>query len=103
MRQIGANPAAALQIGGRNYAPSAANFLAVSMQKIDAFSAKSKIGGLGEKGRILGGQDKGNRHSVDAVSGQALVCTQFWGDAGGTVVFEVTCRPFAQSLGFAGF
>lgn len=53
VRQIGANPVAALQIGGCNYVPSAASFLVVSMQEIGVFSAKSKIGVLGEKGRIL--------------------------------------------------
>ncbi|MGE0524901.1 MAG: hypothetical protein AB7O60_17935 [Variibacter sp.] len=44
------NPAVALQIGSRNYAPSAASFVAVFMQEIGAFSAKSKIGLLGRKG-----------------------------------------------------
>ncbi|WP_432344174.1 hypothetical protein WMC41_14370 [Shinella yambaruensis] len=57
VHQIGVNPAAALQIGGRNNAPSAANFLAVSMQEIGVFSAKPEIGVLGGKGRIFGGQD----------------------------------------------
>jgi hypothetical protein len=50
VRQISANPAAALQIGGRNYAPSAASFVAVFMQRIGAFSAKSKIGLFARKG-----------------------------------------------------
>jgi hypothetical protein len=57
VRRIDANPAAALQIGGRSYAPSAVSFLAMSMQEIGAFGAKSKIGVFGEKGRIFGGQD----------------------------------------------
>ena len=57
----------------------------------------------GRKGRKGGGQDKGNRHSVGSVSGQALVCTLFWGGASGTLVFEAACRDFVQRLGFAGF
>ncbi|MET3587345.1 transposase-like protein [Pseudorhizobium tarimense] len=61
---------------------------------------------LGRKGRKVGrgrGQDKGNRHSVGAVSGQALVCTLFWGGVDGTFVLDPACRVLAQSLGFAGF
>lgn len=57
IRQIGANPAAALQIGSRDYAPSAADFFAASVQEFGAFGAKPEIGLLGEKGRIFGGQD----------------------------------------------
>lgn len=43
MHQTGANPVAVLQIDGRNHAPSAVDFFAVSMQEIDAFGTKSKI------------------------------------------------------------
>ena len=50
-----------------------------------------------------GGQDKGNRHPVGPVSGQALVCTLFWGAAHGTLLLGLACRDMAQSLGFAGF
>ncbi|HRO49046.1 MAG TPA: hypothetical protein PLW75_02800 [Hyphomicrobium sp.] len=83
VHQIGANPAAALQIGGRSYAPSAASFLAVSMQEIGAFSAKSKIGILGEKGRIFGGQDKRTWHYVAHVLEIIIVCTLFrWCESG---------------------
>lgn len=57
MRQIGTNPAAVLQIGGRIHASSAADFFAVSMQEIGVFSAKSEIGVSGERGGILRGQD----------------------------------------------
>lgn len=57
VRQIGASPASALQIGSHSYAPLAADFLVMLMQEIGAFGAKSKIGLLGEKGRVFGGQD----------------------------------------------
>ncbi len=51
----------------------------------------------------LRGQDKGNRHRAAAVSGQALVCTLFWGGAGGTLVLDAARRVMAQRLGFTGF
>lgn len=57
----------------------------------------------GKKGREGGGQDKGNRHPVGPVSGQALVCTLFWGAAHGTLLLGLACRDMAQSLGFTGF
>jgi hypothetical protein len=60
-------------------------------------------GRKGKKGRKGGGQDKGNRHPVGAVSGQALVCTLFWGAAHGTLLLGLACRDMAQSLGFVGF
>lgn len=77
VRQIGANPAAALQISGRSCAPSAANFFAVFMQEIGAFGAESEIGLLGEKGRIFGGQDKRTWHYVASVLEIVVVCTLF--------------------------
>ncbi len=46
----------------------------------------------GKKGREGGGQDKGNRHPVGPVSGQALVCTLFWGAAHGTLLLGLACR-----------
>ncbi|ROT96436.1 hypothetical protein EB810_00170 [Altererythrobacter sp. FM1] len=60
-------------------------------------------GRKGKKGKKGGGQDKGNRHPVGVVSGQALVCTLFWGAAHGTLLLGLACRDMAQSLGFAGF
>ncbi len=66
-------------------------------------SPGSISGKKGKKGRKGGGQDKGNRHPVGAVSGQALVCTLFWGAAHGTMLLGLACRDMAQSLGFAGF
>ena len=58
MRQIGANPAAVLQIGGRGYAPLAADFFAVSIQEIGVFSAKSETADFGRKGGISEGKIK---------------------------------------------
>ncbi|KAB2761443.1 hypothetical protein [Brucella anthropi] len=55
------------------------------------------------KRRQLRGQDKGNRHPVGSVSGQALVCTLFWDAAHGTMLLGFACRDLAQSLSFAGF
>jgi len=66
------------------YVPSAASFLAVSMQEIGAFSAKSKIGILGGKGRILRGQDKRTWHYVASVLEIIVVCTLFRWCASGT-------------------
>ncbi|MGV6873459.1 hypothetical protein ACUSIJ_12310 [Pseudochelatococcus sp. B33] len=103
IRQIGTNPAAVLQIGGRSYVPSAADFVAVFMQEIGAFSARSEIADFGRKGRSFGGQGKRNRHYVGRISEIVLVCTPFRWAATGTMIFGPACRDFAQSLGFAGF
>ncbi|WP_343312879.1 hypothetical protein AAIB41_08535 [Brucella sp. BE17] len=59
-------------------------------------------GRKGKKGSEGGGQDKGNRHPVGSVSGQALVCTLFWGAARGTLLLGLGCRDLVQSLGFTG-
>jgi hypothetical protein len=59
--------------------------------------------GRAKRGRKGGGQDKGNRHPVGAVSGQALACTLFWDAAHGTMLLGLACRDMAQSLGVAGF
>ena len=69
------------------YVPSAASFLAVSMQEIGAFSAKSKIGSLGGKGRILRGQDKRTWHYVAHVLEIIVVGTLFRWCASGTPFF----------------
>jgi len=57
------------------------------MQEIGAFSAKSKIGVLDEKGRIFGGQDKRTWHYVAHVLEIIVVCTLFRWCASGTPLF----------------